>query len=89
MRCVIMTVYGRVQGVGYRYFCQRVAKSIGLTGYVKNMPSGEVETGVCGQTKQIEDYYQQLLQGPPFAEVKRIEVQEAEDRHYDCFKVLY
>ena len=36
-------VTGRVQGVGYRYYAQKVALSLKLTGWVRNLPSGSVE----------------------------------------------
>ncbi|MDP5253312.1 MULTISPECIES: acylphosphatase [unclassified Vibrio] len=89
MRCVLMIVSGRVQGVGYRYFCQSWAKKLGLTGYVKNLTTGEVETCVCGLAEQIEDYYQQLRQGPPFARIDHIEIKEAEPSNEPFFQILY
>lgn len=35
--CIIAWVYGRVQGVGFRYTTQYEAKRLGLTGYAKNL----------------------------------------------------
>ena len=39
--CISATVYGRVQGVFFRYFVQNAARKLGLTGYVRNLASGE------------------------------------------------
>ncbi|MEE7298497.1 acylphosphatase [Escherichia coli O71:H6] len=41
--CIIAWVYGRVQGVGFRYTTQYEAKKLGLTGYAKNLDEGQVE----------------------------------------------
>ena len=40
--CIIAWVYGRVQGVGFRYTTQYEAKRLGLTGYAKNLDDGSV-----------------------------------------------
>lgn len=46
--CIIAWVYGRVQGVGFRYTTQHEAQRLGLTGYAKNMDDGSVEVVACG-----------------------------------------
>jgi len=45
---------GTVQGVGFRFMVQRYALSLDLTGWVKNLPNGSVETLVNGPKKSIE-----------------------------------
>ena len=45
--CIIAWVYGRVQGVGFRYTTQYEAKRLGLTGYAKNLDDGSVEVVAC------------------------------------------
>lgn len=47
---------GRVQGVGFRYTTCRVAEDYAVTGYVKNLPDGRVETVVEGDTSEIERF---------------------------------
>lgn len=42
MKRLIFTVSGRVQGVGFRYYVQRLAHAIGLTGFVRNLENGDV-----------------------------------------------
>jgi len=46
--CIIAWIYGRVQGVGFRYTTQYEAKKLGLTGYAKNLDDGSVEVVACG-----------------------------------------
>lgn len=52
--CIIAWVYGRVQGVGFRYTTQYEAKKLGLTGYAKNLDDGSVEVVACGDEEQVE-----------------------------------
>ena len=51
--CIIAWVYGRVQGVGFRYTTQYEAKRLGLTGYAKNLDDGSVEVVACGEEVQM------------------------------------
>ena len=52
--CIIAWVYGRVQGVGFRYTTQHEAQRLGLTGYSKNMDDGSVEVVACGESDRVE-----------------------------------
>ena len=45
---LIVTVKGYVQGVGYRYFCYKLAKSMDVNGYVRNLYNGDVELDIEG-----------------------------------------
>ena len=68
-------VYGRVQGVFFRFFVQRVARNLGLKGWVRNLPSGDaVEVQAEGDKQQLEKLVEQLKTGPPGAWVKEIEI---------------
>ena len=58
--CIIAWVYGRVQGVGFRYTTQYEAKKLGLTGYAKNLDDGSVEVVACGEEGQVEKLMQWL-----------------------------
>ncbi len=57
-------VKGLVQGVGFRFFTVRKAKSLGLTGYAKNMIDGSVEVIASGDETAIQELYDYLKQGP-------------------------
>ena len=46
--------YGRVQGVGFRYYAVNKANQLGLTGWVKNLPDGTVEREVQGEDPLID-----------------------------------
>ena len=71
-----LLIKGRVQGVGYRYYTQREAEKLGLTGFVKNLYNGDVEVYVEGD-KEIVDYFISFLRrGPGFADVDEIKITE-------------
>jgi len=69
-----ITVHGRVQGVGFRYFVQHVGNRLGLTGNVRNCPDSTVEIVVEGDAKGIADFIRQVERGPSLARVQRVDV---------------
>lgn len=66
-------ISGLVQGVGYRFFCQRYAYRLNLTGYAKNLWDGKVEVVAEGDRDKLLQFLDHLKQGPSFAEVKKVE----------------
>ena len=85
------TVYGRVQGVLFRYFVQNEARELGLKGYVRNLASGDaVEVQAEGERRQLNKLLEQLKVGPPGARVERVEVKWADYLgRFDNFSVRY
>lgn len=71
-------VSGIVQGVGYRFFVQRVAGRIGVSGYVKNCCDGCVEVYALGTPEQLNALRTELERGPRMASVSGVQEQEAE-----------
>lgn len=80
-------VRGRVQGVGYRYFVQRVAAQLSLTGYTRNLDDGRVEVYAVGAPQQLSSLAGQLRRGPRFADVRDVEQQDAAVQQYDAFYI--
>ena len=83
----IYLVRGRVQGVNYRDYTQRSATALGLTGYVRNLDDGRVEAYACGPLDKLSDLAAALRKGPHLADVRGVEEQEAEVRHYSDFQI--
>ena len=71
LRAEVM-VTGVVQGVGFRYFCYRLALDLGLVGWVGNCSDGSVQLVCEGEQSQIEDFLTQLKVGPRSAAIKGI-----------------
>lgn len=68
-----LLISGRVQGVWYRGSTQETAISLGLTGWVRNLPGGQVEAIVEGERAVIQQLIDWCRQGPPAARVSAIE----------------
>jgi acylphosphatase len=66
-------VRGEVQGVGYRWSVQRLARRLGLTGYAENLPDGSVRVEAEGDPEQLDELEAFLRGGPRFAEVDRLD----------------
>ena len=81
-------VNGRVQGVGFRYFVVREARALGLAGWVRNLPDGEVEVLASGDPDVVSAFEGRLWEGPPHAKVSSVEAREAEAPTYAEFRVL-
>lgn len=73
-KCVRAIISGRVQGVGYRAWCARTAAAHGLSGWVRNRRSGEVEALFCGDGAVVNAMLEAVWAGPQFARVLEVEV---------------
>jgi acylphosphatase len=73
-----ITVRGIVQGVCFRAYTQDEARSLGLTGYVRNLRSGDVEIVAEGEDDQITRLIAWARRGPPLARVEDVAVTFAE-----------
>jgi acylphosphatase len=67
------TIYGRVQGVSFRYYTQREADKIGIVGWVANQWDGTVRTIAEGDESQLQQFLQYLHKGPSHARVTQVD----------------
>jgi len=85
---VKIIVSGEVQGVGFRYFIARAAESLNITGYAKNLWSGEVEIFGEGDRKSLEELMTKAKEGPRHARVDSCKVEWLESKNkYDIFEI--
>ena len=61
MKRMYIVFVGRVQGVGFRYTVYHTARCYHLTGYVRNMGNGNVETEVQGPEENIDSFLADIL----------------------------
>lgn len=72
---VKINVYGKVQGVRYRWSAKEIAEQLGLTGYVKNMPDGSVFIEAEGEEEDLHEFIDWCQIGPILAEVEQLSVE--------------
>ena len=71
-------VSGRVQGVGFRFFAERTASSLGVGGFVRNLFDGRVEVYAIGSAEQMDALKNALRRGPRMAGVDRVDEHDAD-----------
>ena len=76
-------VYGRVQGVGFRYSTVMQARKLGVTGYARNMYDGTVEVVAEGEEDTLKKLLAWLKHGPPASWVEKV------DFHYTPYNGYY
>ena len=73
-KCVEVTVIGRVQDVGFRYFAQATARRYGLVGWVRNKYNGTVEIYAEGSEKAIDAFLIAVRRGTSSSHVRKVNV---------------
>lgn len=87
MRAIEVFVSGVVQGVGFRYFTVKVARELGIKGYVKNLPDGRVYIYAVGDEKALEKFLANVRKGPPLAVVRDVLIRDAIFQEFEKFEV--
>lgn len=83
----LFRVRGRVQGVGFRYFVDQLARASGVRGWVRNNDDGTVEVYAIGTKSQLSELAGHLWKGPRWAEVRGVDESEAAIEHHSGFSV--
>ncbi|QUL39175.1 acylphosphatase [Erythrobacter sp. JK5] len=79
-------IHGLVQGVFYRDWTIARARSLGLAGWVRNLPDTTVEAHLEGDRHAIARMIAALHEGPPRARVERIEQTEVDPQDFAIFE---
>ena len=83
-------VSGRVQGVAFRYFVERRAAEIPVTGWVRNVRDGRVEIVAEGEKIDLESFLRFLRQGPRMANVDDLDIVWEDYRgEYADFRIVF
>ena len=83
-------IEGRVQGVFFRAFTRDTAISLGVAGWVRNLPDGRVEAVIEGDADRVDRMLQWCYQGSPYSQVDHVEVrEEAYHAEHDGFEIRY
>ena len=82
---VILHIYGRVQGVGFRYYTNKKAIELGISGFVRNLPDGSVYIEADGEPDQLEIFINWCYEGPSWARVTDVQRQYTPPNGFDNF----
>ncbi len=82
-------ISGIVQGVGYRFFVEKVAHKLGIKGYVKNLWDGRVEVFAQAEEDILKELEAKLKIGPPASEVENIEIIEEQLQDFKDFRITF
>src|SRR5579864_9257928 len=86
-------VHGWVQGVSFRAFTVERARRLRLTGWVRNLPDGTVETVAIGPRQALDAFGEWLQHGPSAADVKRVDLTIGDavdpDEIFTTFEIRY
>jgi acylphosphatase len=83
-----VTVYGFVQGVGFRFAVERAARTRRVSGWVRNRPDGTVEAVFEGEPEDVEALVEFCRRGPRGAEVERVDVEPESPDGLTGFRVV-
>jgi acylphosphatase len=76
-RRIHLLITGTVQGVGFREFTQRTARQLGIKGWVRNLPTGEVELEAEGPEAVVVELEGKVNKGPRSAKVEKVQSAQA------------
>ena len=80
-------ISGRVQGVGFRYFAQRNARELGVSGWARNLEDGRVEVQASGPAASLSEFEARLRTGPPHSDVRAFEIRESSTEKDSSFHI--
>jgi acylphosphatase len=84
-----ITVWGRVQGVGFRYSARTMANYIGVKGLIKNRSDGSVYIEAEGNAEQLDEFVKWCRRGPDHARITDVFVNEISLKNDTSFEVGY
>jgi len=89
MRCAHLIVSGRVQGVFFRANVRNKANELGLKGYAKNLPDGNVEVVAEGDEEKLEELIEFMRKGPGVANIENIKITHKEPENFKNFEIRH
>ncbi len=80
-------IYGRVQGVGFRYFVKDKAQKFSILGFVENEAGTSVYIEAEGESENLTEFTRFCSRGPSDAKIDRIEIQEGNLKNFKTFEI--
>jgi len=73
-----LIISGQVQGVSFRFYAQQKAQKLNLRGFTRNLDDGGVEIVAEGEEDSLKFFLDWCRQGPPFAQIDKVEAKWSE-----------
>ena len=90
MQAYLVIITGRVQGVGFRWFTEREAQALNVTGHVRNLRDGSVEVLAQGDASELSAFLISLKRGPRASRVDEVKAEPVElDPSLSRFEVTF
>jgi acylphosphatase len=80
-------ITGRVQGVGFRWNAARAARSLGITGFVRNLYDGSVDIEAEGYKEQLDDFVEWCRLSPGYSNVESVTADSLPPVNYQDFQI--
>ena len=87
MPAIHLLIKGKVQGVYFRVSAVKKAKSLGITGWVKNTDDGAVDIIANGNAEALEQLKDWCYIGPPAAVVNEVKVTDVDELYCSSFTI--
>ncbi len=87
MKHLNIRIYGRVQGVGFRFLSMQKAYQLSVTGLVRNMDDGSVYIEAEGTEENVGRFSDWCRIGPLGARIDRIEAEEGNLKNFESFDI--
>ncbi len=90
MKRLHLYLSGYVQGVGFRWYAEKIARRVGVTGFVRNLSDGRVEIVVEGKPDCVAQFLKELESGYLGSNIDRIEkIAEPYSGKFSDFSILF
>lgn len=83
-------IFGRVQGVFFRYYTKERAEKLSLGGFVQNQPDGSLLVVAEGEKENLEKLLEFLKRGPDHAQIERVRIKWQKYKgEFNLFEIKY
>ena len=90
MKRVKVKIFGKVQGVFFRYNTKKMAEMLGVKGWVRNCEDGSVEAVFEGEDEKVDELVRWCRKGPSLARIEKIEVKDEKFKgEFKDFRIIY
>lgn len=88
MKTIRLLIKGKVQGVFYRATAKKVADLLGVQGWIRNLPNGDVEITATAAEDVLQKFIDWCKQGPPKARVNEVIIEEIAYEEFKGFEII-